>query len=311
MIDAASQTSGMTNQQFVELYKAIFHDLGYEKGFISKILLFHQSKQTEHYAYTVVMKGGDFYDKFIKGNSVAPITGGTLIAELVRDPRFPSSVENLWTVEHDPSDTEILKINKINKVIIESVRVKPDDDILSQIRVGKPAGAYYIDKRGRTVLRFALGSDKTAGAQGVYLVFESRISMSDLKLIQRDLSMDPEVRSKAYADYHLRLKESKNGSIHSFFHKMKDILIRICRVLSGKGYRTWQDIFFEISTGKIKLADEPLNLPKSPVYFGKVSMPSMPSEEEILAAMNEIEGNIKNMQEIEGRNKNKEDMERM
>ena len=97
MIDAASQAANMSDERFLELYKAIFTDLDYEfdDNYRSKILLFHQNLDTEHSAFTAIMKGGELFTKFANGNTMAPLTGGMLIEELVEDQSFPVSVEAL------------------------------------------------------------------------------------------------------------------------------------------------------------------------------------------------------------------------
>lgn len=97
MLDAASQSADMDDGQFLDLFKAIFTDLDYEfdKNYQSKLLLFHQSLATEHGAFPAIMKGVELFTKFANGNTTAPIAGGMLIEELVEDPAFPSSVEQL------------------------------------------------------------------------------------------------------------------------------------------------------------------------------------------------------------------------
>jgi hypothetical protein len=97
MIDAASQAADLSDEQFLELFNAVFTDLNYDfdEEFKEKILLFHQSLDTEHGAFSALMKGGDLFVKFINGNTMAPIAGGMLIEELVEDPKFPASVAAL------------------------------------------------------------------------------------------------------------------------------------------------------------------------------------------------------------------------
>src|SRR3546814_4593953 len=48
MVDAASQSTGMTDEQFLSLFQATFHDLGFGKDLSTRVLLFHQSLQTSH-----------------------------------------------------------------------------------------------------------------------------------------------------------------------------------------------------------------------------------------------------------------------
>ncbi|MCP4669170.1 MAG: hypothetical protein GY849_22775 [Deltaproteobacteria bacterium] len=97
MLDAISQTTNMSDKQFLELFKAVFTDLDYEfeDDYRARILLFHQSLNTEHGAFPAIMKGGELFTKFINGNTMAPIAGGVLIEELIEDPSFPASVEDL------------------------------------------------------------------------------------------------------------------------------------------------------------------------------------------------------------------------
>lgn len=95
MVDAASQSAGMTDRQFLDLFQATFHDLDFGEEFSSRILLFHQSLQTSHPAFPAVMQGGDVYMKFINGNNTIPLASGTLIADFVRNPKFPNSVDGL------------------------------------------------------------------------------------------------------------------------------------------------------------------------------------------------------------------------
>lgn len=95
MLDAVSQSTDMTDQQFLDLFQATFHDLGFGKDLSSRVLLFHQSARVAHPAYQAVLRGGELYMKFINGNSTAPLAGGMLIAEFVRNPQFPVSVDKL------------------------------------------------------------------------------------------------------------------------------------------------------------------------------------------------------------------------
>lgn len=95
MLDAASQASNMNDKEFLQLFSAIFQDLNFEDDIKSRVLLFHQSLQTDHNAFAAIMKGGDLYTKFINGNTMAPVTAGMLVEEIVRDPRFPASVKEL------------------------------------------------------------------------------------------------------------------------------------------------------------------------------------------------------------------------
>ena len=96
-IDAASQASNMSDEQFLDLFKAVFTDLDYDfdESFQSKLLLFHQELNTEHAAFPAIMKGGSLYNKFVQGNTGAPVVGARLIAALVEDSSFPNSIEDL------------------------------------------------------------------------------------------------------------------------------------------------------------------------------------------------------------------------
>lgn len=97
VVDAASQASNMTDDQFLNLYKAVFVDLDheYDKSFSSRILLFHQSLDINHPAFSAIMKGGELFTKFTNGNAMAPVASGVLIEEFIDDPNFPASVEDL------------------------------------------------------------------------------------------------------------------------------------------------------------------------------------------------------------------------
>src|SRR3546814_8406021 len=46
MVDAASQSTVMTDEQFLSLFQATFHDLAFGKDLSTRVLLFHQSLQT-------------------------------------------------------------------------------------------------------------------------------------------------------------------------------------------------------------------------------------------------------------------------
>ena len=97
IVDAASQAANLNDEQFLELFNAVFTDLDYvfDKEFKEKIILFHQSLDTEHAAFPALMKGGDLFVKFINGDKMIPTASGTLIEELVEDPKFPNSVADL------------------------------------------------------------------------------------------------------------------------------------------------------------------------------------------------------------------------
>lgn len=97
MLDAASQSANMSDKQFLDLFKAVFTDLDYEfeDDYRYRILLFHQSLNTGHGAFPAIIKGREFFAKFINGNTMAPIEVGMLIEELIEDPSFPASLEAL------------------------------------------------------------------------------------------------------------------------------------------------------------------------------------------------------------------------
>ena len=81
----------------LSLVKIVFADLEYdfEKAYISKILLFHQTINTEHPAFQAIMEGGGMFTKFINGNTTIPLTAIMTIERLIEDPRFPPFVEAL------------------------------------------------------------------------------------------------------------------------------------------------------------------------------------------------------------------------
>src|SRR3546814_9605393 len=83
MVDAASQSTGMTDEQFLSLFQATFHDLGFGKDLSTRVLLFHQSLQTTHPAFPALLRGGEIYMQFVNGNRQIPLADGTLIADFV------------------------------------------------------------------------------------------------------------------------------------------------------------------------------------------------------------------------------------
>lgn len=96
-IDAASQSANLNDDEFIDLFKAVFTDLDYEydESYRAKIILFHQSIDVNHGAFPAIIKGGDLYNKFANGNSMAPLAASLLIEELVSDNNFPASVDEL------------------------------------------------------------------------------------------------------------------------------------------------------------------------------------------------------------------------
>jgi len=97
MIDAASQASDMSDQQFLDLFKAVFADLDYEfeKDYQDEILLFHQRANLQHCAYSAITQGATLFNSFIYGSKLAPPNGKIDINRLFEDPNFPASVEAL------------------------------------------------------------------------------------------------------------------------------------------------------------------------------------------------------------------------
>ncbi|MCU7854014.1 MAG: hypothetical protein KZQ80_17595 [Candidatus Thiodiazotropha sp. (ex Monitilora ramsayi)] len=97
MVDAASQSAGMDDRQFLDLFKSVFADMDYEydKDYQSKLIVFHQNLNTEHAAFPAIMKGEELFLNFTKGNSMAPMAGGMQIEELIEDDSFPGSIEQL------------------------------------------------------------------------------------------------------------------------------------------------------------------------------------------------------------------------
>lgn len=95
-VDALHQATGMTDDQFIELQKAVFHDLNFNAAFSAKIFLFHQTVQVSHPAFKAIMAGGEFFGKLTSGDkAVEAMLAGNTIAEFVRDPSFPSSAARL------------------------------------------------------------------------------------------------------------------------------------------------------------------------------------------------------------------------
>lgn len=97
MLDSARQATSLSDKQFLNLFKAVFTDLSYDfdKNFKSKILLFHQSLNTQHDAFPAIIKGGEFFIKFTKGYTLTPVAGAMLIKEIIEDQKFPESVDAL------------------------------------------------------------------------------------------------------------------------------------------------------------------------------------------------------------------------
>ena len=95
MLDAASQALSMSDKEFLELLSAIFRDLDIGDDFQSRVLLFHQSLDTQHKAFPAIMEGGNVYTKFVNGNTMALLAEAMTIQELVQDPDFPTSVDEL------------------------------------------------------------------------------------------------------------------------------------------------------------------------------------------------------------------------
>lgn len=95
MIDAASQAAGLVDKDFLELHRALFHDLDFDDSMRSRVLLFHQAAQVATPGYTAIMKGGETYTKFANGNQMIVMLAGSFIEEMVKDPKFPKSVDAL------------------------------------------------------------------------------------------------------------------------------------------------------------------------------------------------------------------------
>jgi hypothetical protein len=97
ILDAASQATSMSDSQFLDLFNAAFTDLDYhfDKAFQTKLMAFHQSLRTEHKAFPAIMKGGELFTQFANGNTTAPMAGGILIEEIIANPQFPESVDDL------------------------------------------------------------------------------------------------------------------------------------------------------------------------------------------------------------------------
>jgi hypothetical protein len=97
MVDAASQSSNMNDSQFIDLFKSVFTDLDHEfdSEYQSLILQFHQRIDTTHNAFPAIMKGGELFTKYAKGNTTIPLVAGNMIQELVADTNFPNSASEL------------------------------------------------------------------------------------------------------------------------------------------------------------------------------------------------------------------------
>src|SRR3546814_4572384 len=89
----------MTDEQFLSLFQATFHDLGFGKDLSTRVLLFHQSLQTSHPAFPAVMRGGEIYMQFVNGNRTIPLAAGTLIAEF-RSEEHTSELQSLMSISY-------------------------------------------------------------------------------------------------------------------------------------------------------------------------------------------------------------------
>lgn len=97
VIDAASQAARLNDTQFIDLFTATFTDLEevYTHDYRTRLLSFHQKGDTNQSGFKAIMRGGELYIKFLKGDTLAPLSGDVLINELILDKSFPVSVDAL------------------------------------------------------------------------------------------------------------------------------------------------------------------------------------------------------------------------
>ncbi|MBV2135338.1 MAG: hypothetical protein AB2558_21285, partial [Candidatus Thiodiazotropha sp.] len=97
LVDGASQSAGMSEEQFNSLFRSVFADLDhiFDESYQDKLLHFHNNSSPEHSALPAIIKGGELFINFAKGNSMAPLAGGMLVEELINSSSFPSSINEL------------------------------------------------------------------------------------------------------------------------------------------------------------------------------------------------------------------------
>lgn len=161
----------------------------------------------------------------------------------------------------------------------------PGDEIPFETRGDRPVGV-FLNRKGQEIIGFVYGADEFTGSHEFYHWAEGRLPKSDQEILKRGISRDREVRADRFAQYRFNQKNPENNLIKSIFDKIMRMIERLRNLFAGRGFRSYQDIFFELSEGKAKLNQSPIG---TPAYSRKAYQPS---ENEIQAEMDKIEGEI-------------------
>jgi hypothetical protein len=112
MIDALSQAGDLSDEQFLNLFTAVFTDFDYDfdSEYQSKLLLFHQSLAVNSKASAAITRGGELLNRVSAGNSGALFSADIIIEDFVTDPNFPSSLEELAMSDRNPAEKPRVRV---------------------------------------------------------------------------------------------------------------------------------------------------------------------------------------------------------
>ena len=127
---------------------------------------------------------------------------------------------------------------------------KPEDDIPFERR-GRPVGA-AITQGQKQVILLAYGADSETGYHEGYHILRRRLNDKDTRVLEKYFKGDEEAEARAFAEF------AKTGKTRTFmrgiWQKLRNVLRKVKSGMMGRGFRTADDIFAGIRSGKIEKA---------------------------------------------------------
>jgi len=155
-------------------------------------------------------------------------------------------------LEANGIDVHIEQVEIIDEATLaDHLPEKPDDDVPFEVR-GKPTGA-ALTTSDRQIILLANGADSQTGYHEGYHVIRPRLTARDHDILARNFANE-EAEAAAFGEY-AQDKATQKGQIKFIFEKLMRFLRQIKSALTGAGFRTHEQIFFEIAEGTATVAD--------------------------------------------------------
>ena len=116
-------------------------------------------------------------------------------------------------------------------------------------RRGRPVGA-AITQGQKQVILLAYGADSETGYHEGYHILRRRLTENNTKVLDKYFKGDEEAEAVAFAEY---VKKGKTKTfLRGIWQKLRNVLRKVKSGMMGRGFRTAEDIFKGIRSGKIE-----------------------------------------------------------